>query len=103
MLRISHTRILLSARDPASRRSHSVRVTLWLSRPVASEAVRLLAPAVFTLRLKTAGPPGLEPGTVVLETTVLPLNYRPIFRTVYDTKYIGVRNAGFSYCVYAVQ
>lgn len=27
-----------------------------------------------------AGPPGLEPGTVVLETTVLPLNYGPKVR-----------------------
>ncbi len=25
-----------------------------------------------------AGPPGLEPGTAVLETAVLPLNYRPL-------------------------
>ena len=35
---------------------------------------------MFFLTLKedfSAGPPGLEPGTAVLETAVLPLNYRP--------------------------
>ncbi len=32
--------------------------------------------------LSTAGPPGLEPGTAVLETAVLPLNYRPTVGTI---------------------
>jgi hypothetical protein len=30
------------------------------------------------IHFQSAGPPGLEPGTAVLETAVLPLNYRPL-------------------------
>ncbi len=29
-----------------------------------------------------AGPPGLEPGTSVLETEILPLNYGPVKNTI---------------------
>lgn len=39
-----------------------------------------MAPRRMTGRIHYyfAGPPGLEPGTVVLETTIIPFNYRPL-------------------------
>ena len=38
--------------------------------------LRLSSPEKLSVN-NYAGPPGLEPGTSVLETEILPLNYRP--------------------------
>lgn len=48
-------------------------------RVLDADVPRLLGPQNKKplARLHFAGPPGLEPGTSVLETEILPLNYRP--------------------------
>lgn len=61
--------------------------------------VSLFRPLQFFIFLKKmpAGPPGLEPGTLVLETRILPLNYRPLWEEystfLVDKKCMRVKNA----------
>lgn len=42
--------------------------------------------------LNIAGQPGLEPGLVGLEATILPLNYCPIYSIECASLYVGISN-----------
>lgn len=45
-----------------------------------------MAGALRIVRQYFAGPPGFEPGTVVLETTIIPFNYRPKLGRIGDLR-----------------